>query len=124
MEIFDLSVSFVVWGAKLAHLYKYTFNHWCICTRVVEDIFSVHLCVCLSDTILAATCLIYKSKIRCHRILYDLFKICTVWPLLKMLCSKVLVSFAVHYCLPRSPADELSMGKEIASNGFLQLEDV
>ena len=59
----------------------------------------VVLCVSLSVTILAATYLIYTSKVRGHRILYGIFKILIVWLLLKMLHSKVLASFAEHDCL-------------------------
>ena len=47
--------------------------------------------VCLFVTMLAATYLVYMSQVRCHRVVYGVFKILVVWLLLKMLCSKVLV---------------------------------
>ena len=81
----------------------------------------VCLCVYLSVTTLAATYLIYTSKIRCPRVLYGIFQIFNVWLLLKMLCFKVLASFADHHSLPRSlmstrwtkePAMASFLGKE------------
>ena len=45
---------------------------------------------------LATTCLVYTLKIWCRMVLYGVFKIFVVWLLLKMLCSKVLESFADH----------------------------
>ena len=51
----------------------------------------VSLSVCLSVTMLAATYLIYTSQVRCHRVVYGIFKILVVWLLLKTLHSKVLV---------------------------------
>ena len=45
---------------------------------------------------LTATYLVYKFKMRYHRALYGVFKIYTVWILLKMLGCKVLVLFAYH----------------------------
>ena len=57
--------------------------------------------VCLSVTMLAATYLVYTSKTRCHKDLYGIkfFKGYTIWLLLKILRSKVLVSFTGHHCL-------------------------
>ena len=60
------------------------------------------VCVCLSVTMLAATHLVFTSKVRCLRVPYGIFQICNVWLLLKMLCSKVLASFADHCSLPCS----------------------
>ena len=52
---------------------------------------SVCLSVCLSVTTLAATYLVFKSQVKCHWVLHDVFDGWIVWILLKMLCSKVLV---------------------------------
>ena len=49
---------------------------------------SVCVCVCLSVTTLAATYLVFTSKIRCLRVLHVVFQICNVWLLLRMLCFK------------------------------------
>ena len=49
------------------------------------------VCVCLSVTMLAATYPVYTSQVRCHRVVYGIFKISVVWLLLKMLRSNVLV---------------------------------
>ena len=54
----------------------------------------VCMCVCLSVTTKSAAYLVCTSKTRCHRVLYGVFKVFVVWLLLKMLRSKVLVSFA------------------------------
>ena len=55
------------------------------------------VCVCVSVTMLAATYLFYMLKTR----LFGSFKIYIVWILLKMLCLKVLATFADHRCLLR-----------------------
>ena len=64
--------------------------------------FLVCVWVCLSVTTLAATYLVFKSQMKCHKVLYGVFNTCTctciVWILLKTLRSKVLASFAVHDC--------------------------
>ena len=44
----------------------------------------------------------YKLKVRCHRVLYGIFKVSVIWLSLKMLRSNVLASFVDHHCLPRS----------------------
>ena len=44
----------------------------------------------------------FASKIRCLRFFNGVFQICNVWLLLRVLCSKVLVSFADHCGLPHS----------------------
>lgn len=54
--------------------------------------------VCLCSCLLAAT---YFIEILCHGVLYGIFQICNMF-LLKMLRSKVLVSFADQCCLPHS----------------------
>ena len=72
------------------------------------------LCVCAY--------LVYTLKVRCHRVLYGVFKVFIVWLSLKMLCSKVLVSFADHH-LPPSLRDNLSMDKR-DSNGFFSTRRV
>ena len=46
--------------------------------------------VCLSVTMLAATYLIFKSQMKCYRVLHGVFNRCIVWILLKTLRSKVL----------------------------------
>ena len=50
----------------------------------------VVLSVCLSVTMLAGTYLIFKSQVKCHRVLHGVFNRCIVWILLKTLRSKVL----------------------------------
>ena len=45
---------------------------------------------------LTATYLVYKCKMRYHRVLYGVFKIYTVWILLKTLGCKVLELFVYH----------------------------
>ena len=72
----------------------------------------VVLCVYLSVTTKSATYLVYTSKLRCHRVLYDVFKVFVVWLSLKMPHSKVLVSF-VDLLLP----GKLSVNRR-DSNGF------
>ena len=47
--------------------------------------------VCQSVTMLAATYLIYTSKIQCHRVLHGVFKDCAIWLSLKTLCSHSFV---------------------------------
>ena len=49
------------------------------------------VCVCVSDTMLAATYLVCMSKVRHHRVLCRLLKICVVWTSLKMFCSGDIV---------------------------------
>ena len=75
----------------------------------------------LSVITLAATYLICSSKIGRPRILYGVFQIFNVWLLLKMLCFKVLASFADHRSLPcsltssrwtKEPAMASFLGKE------------
>ena len=63
---------------------------------------SVCVCVCLSVTTLTATYLIFTSIVRCLRVLYGVFQICSVWLLLKILLFKSSLSFADHRSLPRS----------------------
>ena len=46
--------------------------------------------VCLSVTTLTATYLVFKSQVKCHRVLRDVFNRCIVWILLKTLRSEVL----------------------------------
>ena len=58
-------------------------------------------CVHLFVTMMATTYLLYTLKIRCHRVLYGVFKVFFVWLSLKPLCSKVLASFADHDRLSR-----------------------
>ena len=48
------------------------------------------LSVCLSVTTLAATYLLFKSQMKCHRVLHGVYNRCIVWILLKTLRSKVL----------------------------------
>ena len=82
--------------------------HWwvtvilCVWLSLTPRRLGTRLCMtlCLSVTTLAATYLIYTSQVRCHRVVYGVFKILVVWLLLKMLCSKVLVWFSDHHCLP------------------------
>ena len=64
------------------------------CVRVTVAIMWVCVCVCvclsvcLSATTLAATYLVYMSKVRHHRIPCRLLIICVVWTSLKMFCSE------------------------------------
>ena len=60
----------------------------------------VCVCVCLSVIMLTATYHIYTSQVRCHRVVYGVFKTLVMWLLLKTLCSTVLVWFSDHHCLP------------------------
>ena len=55
----------------------------------------------LSVTTLATTYLVYMSNVRCHKVLYGVFKVYDMWLSLKTLHSKVLASFADHNCLSR-----------------------
>ena len=52
------------------------------------------MCVYLPVTTISATYLVYMSKLHCHRVLYNVFKVFVVWLSLKMPRSKVLASFA------------------------------
>ena len=56
-------------------------NPRCMRCRVMVVVLSVSV---------TATYLVYTSKIQCHRALRSVFKVSTVWLLLKMLCSTVL----------------------------------
>ena len=56
----------------------------------------VSLCVYLSVIALAATYLVYLSKVRWHTISCMLLKICIVWISLKTFCSGDMVLFACH----------------------------
>ena len=60
------------------------------------------VCVCLSVTVLAATYLVCKAKVRYHRVLNGVLQICNVGISLKTLHSKVMVLFAYHHRLPQS----------------------
>ena len=51
--------------------------------------------MCVSVTALAATYLVYKSQVRCYKVLGGVSNQCVVWILLKTLCSPVLPSFVV-----------------------------
>ena len=66
----------------------------------VRRIVVVRCTCCLSITMLAALYLVYTSKTRFCRVLYGAFKVFTAWVSLKMLCSKVLVSFIGHHSYP------------------------
>ena len=57
---------------------------------------SVGLCVYLSVTTLAATYLVYMSKVRRHSVSCRLLKICIVWTSLKTFCSGDMALFACH----------------------------
>ena len=62
------------------------------------------MCVCVSVCyyeICYIPCL--YVQIRCHRVLYGVFKVFVVWLSLKMLCSRVLPPFVGHRHLPCSP---------------------
>ena len=63
---------------------------------------SQFVCVCVSVTTLTATYLVYKAKVRYHRVLYGVLQICNVWISLKTLCSKVMALFAYHRCSLKS----------------------
>ena len=76
----------------------------------------VCVCVCVSTT-KSATYLVYTSKTKCHRVLYDVFKVFVVWLSLKTLCSRVLASFAGHHRLPCSPVTS-RWTKETAVTSF------
>ena len=66
--------------------------------RHMREVYSsLCVCVCLSVTTLAATYLVFTSKIRCLTVHYGVFQICNMWLLP---CSKVLASFADHRGLP------------------------
>ena len=54
------------------------------------------MCVCVSDTSLAATYLVYMSKVRRYTVSSRLLKICIVWTSLKMFCSGDMALFACH----------------------------
>ena len=60
------------------------------CARGTVVVRSVCLSVCLSVTTLAAIYLVFKSQMKCHRVLHGVFNRCIVWILLKTLRSKVL----------------------------------
>ena len=50
----------------------------------------------MSVTTLAATYLVFMSKVRHHRAHCRLLKICVVWTSLKMFCSGDMALFACH----------------------------
>ena len=60
----------------------------CVCVCVCHGV-CVCVSVCLSVTTKSATYLVYTSKFRCHRVLYDVFKVFVVWLLLKTPRSKL-----------------------------------
>ena len=51
------------------------------------------VCLCLSDTKLAATYFVCESKGRCYKVPYGIPNTQFVWISPKMLCSPVLASF-------------------------------
>ena len=75
--------------------------------KVTVVILCVCVCmsVCLSVTTKSATYLIYTWKARYLRVLYGIF---VVWLSPKMLCSRIMASFAGH-CHFLAPCSELSM---------------
>ena len=75
---------------------------------------SVCECMCVSVSALAATYLFYMLKTICH---HGSFEICIVWILLKMLCSKILATFADHRCLLRFLLS-FQLIKETATSSF------
>ena len=83
-------------------VYVSVINPRCMLRRVTVVV-CVCVCKCLSVTMLAATYLVFTSKMRRLRVLYGVFPIFNLWILLKMLCSKVLVSFtdATAFLTPR-----------------------
>ena len=72
------------------------------CAAGLWQLFCICVCACLypSVTMKAATYLVYRSKVRCHRVLYCVFKVFDVWIWLKTFRSKGLASFAGRHCLP------------------------
>ena len=56
--------------------------------------YSVCVCVCLSVIKLAATYLVFKSKMRCHKVPYGDPNACIVWISPTPLSLPVLASFA------------------------------
>ena len=54
------------------------------------------MCICLSVTALAATYLVYMSKVRRYRVSSRLLQICIVWTSLKMFRSVDMALFACH----------------------------
>ena len=58
----------------------------------------VCICLCVSVTVLAATYLVYMSKVRWYTVSCRLLKICTciMWTSLKMFCLGDMASFACH----------------------------
>ena len=63
--------------------------------------------VCLPVTTLAATYLVFKSQVKCHRVLHGVLNRRIVWILLKTLHSKVLARFADHDCHSCFPMSSL-----------------
>ena len=66
------------------------------------------MCVCLSVTTKSATYLIYTWKARYLRVLYGALKVFVMWLSLKMLRSRVMVSFAGHHRF-LTPCGELAI---------------
>ena len=64
--------------------------------RVTVVVLYVCVCVCVSVTALAATYLVYMSKVRRYTVSCRLLQICIVWTSLKTFCSGDMASFACH----------------------------
>ena len=64
--------------------------------RVMVIVPCVCVSVCLSVTALAATYLVYMSKVRWYTVSCRLLKICIVWTSLKTFYSGDMASFACH----------------------------
>ena len=70
------------------------------------------VCLCVSVAALAATYLVYKSRVRCYKVLYGVSNVCIVWILLKTFRSPVL---AFSCCLH----DEFLMDRMNSRDGPL-----
>ena len=76
--------------------------------------------VCVSVTALAATYLVYKSRIRCYEVPWGVLNVCIVWVSLKMLSSfGVICLQRLPFMLWCSSSDETSMERMNNSGLFL-----
>ena len=57
---------------------------------------TVIVCVCVSVTALAATYLVYMSKVRRYMVSCRLLQVCIVWTSLQIFCSGDMIVFACN----------------------------
>ena len=73
-----------------SHVYVCMHTIMCVCMHMSAFSYCHEICYMLH-------LYMYIEENRCRWILYGIFNVFVMWLSLKMLCSKVLVSFASHH---------------------------